>query len=523
MTSITSLSHLNLSYNNLHGPSPSTNQFGTFTDPADFEAIFHKITFAKLHQLKLLAISCERSFAINLSDEWVPPFSLTFIELRRCFLGPKFPAWLETQKQLEIVILANDTISDPIPPWLWTMCSQLQVLDLSDNQIDGDLPSLVSFPSYPISQVVESFHFSYQNNVLVDLSSNRFHGLLPLWPNVTHLNLANNLFSGSIPLDFGHVMTKIQVLDLAGNAFTGSLPNSITKAKQLLRVDLSDNHLSGNIPDWWYDLQQLQVIDLYGNDLSGSIPPSICSPPSLFWLRLSPNNLSGELPRSFRNCNGLLALDIGDNKQNQRHHTRVVWRKSLYLCKWFYSFLLRKLERSKVREILQVESQLLLFQLCFYIQLELVEKGTKKKYTFTLDQVNLIDLSSNNLHGEIPKEITNLSALGTLNLSWNQLSGRIPEDIGSMQKLETLDLSSNHLSGSIPLSMTSITSLSYLNLSHNNLHGPIPSTNQFGTFTDPSCFRGNPGLCGKQLMTDCSPAKRKETERKLKMMMVSMK
>ncbi|PHT63172.1 hypothetical protein T459_32981 [Capsicum annuum] len=397
MTSITSLRHLNLSYNNLHGPSPSTNQFGTFTDPSDFE--------------------------------------------------------------------------------------------------------------------------------------------------------------GSIPLDFGHVMTKIQVLDLAGNAFTGSLPNSITKAKQLLRLDLSDNHLSGNIPDWWYDLQQLQVRDLYGNDLSGSIPPSICSPPSLFWLRLSRNNLSGELPRSFRNCNGLLALDIGDNNINGtipewfgesflslqmvrmtgnmidgNAPTQLCQLSNLHILDLSHNNLtgsipscLGSLRGLKSVKFYKWNPNYYYFSYVFTSKMELVEKGTKKKYTFTLDQVNLIDLSSNNLHGEIPKEITNLSALGTLNLSWNQLSGRIPEDIGSMQKLETLDLSSNHLSGSIPLSMTSITSLSYLNLSHNNLHGPIPSTNQFGTFTDPSCFRGNPGLCGKPLMTDCSPAKRKETERKLKMMMMSMK
>lgn len=61
--------------------------------------------------------------------------------------------------------------------------------------------------------------------------------------------------------------------------------------------------------------------------------------------------------------------------------------------------------------------------------------------------VNMIDLSSNSLIGEIPEEITNLSALGSLNLSWNQLTGRIPENIGSLQRLETIDLSCNHLSG----------------------------------------------------------------------------
>ncbi|KAJ8529492.1 hypothetical protein K7X08_036327 [Anisodus acutangulus] len=201
--------------------------------------------FARLHQLKVLSLSCGRSFAVNLTNDWVPPFSLITIELRSCSLGTKFPTWLKTQKQLEVVILTNGSISDPIPPWLWTQCSQLQILDLSDNQIGGYLPRL---------------------------------------PNVTHLNLANNLFSGSIPFNIGHLMTKLEVLDLSGNAFTGTIPYSITKVKQLLGLDLSDNHLSGKLPDWWYELLQLQVINLSGNNLSGSVPPSVCSPPSLFWL-----------------------------------------------------------------------------------------------------------------------------------------------------------------------------------------------------------------------------------------------
>ncbi|KAM3378165.1 receptor-like protein EIX2 [Capsicum galapagoense] len=500
--------------------------------------------FARLHQLKVLTLSCLGNFVVNLSSEWIPPFSLIHVELRACGLGPKFPSWLETQKQLRIVILSNSSISDPIPPWLWVMCSQLHWLDLSGNQIGGTLPRLVNFPTSFDSTV--EFFVSYRYGVVVDLSSNRFHGLLPLWPNVTHLNLANNLFSGSIPLNIGHVMTKLQVLDLSGNAFTGSIPYSITRAKQLLRLDLSDNHLSGKIPDWWYRLHQLQVIDLSGNNLSGRIPPSICSPPSLFWLRLSSNNLSGEVPNSLRNCRNLLALDIGGNKINgtipkwfaesllslqmlRMTDNKIGGHIPTQLCHLPNLQLLYLSRNNLIGSIPSCLGSLKLlksvksykwvpnyyyFNYVFTSKMELIKKGTKMTYTFTLEQVNLIDLSCNNLIGEIPSEITNLSALGTLNLSWNQLSGRIPEDIGRMQILETLDLSSNHLSGSIPLSMASITSLSHLNLSHNNLHGPIPTTNQFATFTDPSCFEGNPELCGKPLMKDCPQAKKNETDRK---------
>ncbi|XP_059310733.1 receptor-like protein EIX2 [Lycium ferocissimum] len=548
---LSGLEVLDLGHNQLKGALPeSIFNFSELTElrltTNALEGNLSQNHFARLHQLKKLSLSCGKSFAVNLTNDWVPPFSLIEIELRSCSLGPNFPTWLETQKQLEVVILSSDSISDPIPPWLWNLCSQLQYLDLSDNQIGGSLPRLVSFKSYYSSWTVD-FYSSYKYGVVVDLSSNHFNGLLPLWPDVTHMNLANNLFSGSIPINIGHVMTKLQVLDLSGNAFTGSIPYSITKVKKLLRLDISDNHLSGKLPDWWYELQQLHVIDLSGNNLSGGIPPSVCSPPSLFWLRLSRNNLFGELPKSLRNCKSLLTLDIGENKING---TIPVWFGESLLSLQKLRMTGNMIDGRIPPQLCQLSSLQILdlshnhlegsipsclgslrafksvkfykwlpnyyrFSYVFTPKMELVKKGTKMTYTFTLDQVNLIDLSCNSLHGEIPTEIINLSALGTLNLSWNQLSGRIPKDIGSMQLLETLDLSSNHLSGSIPLSMSSITSLSHLNLSHNNLSGPIPSTNQFGTFTDPSCFEGNPELCGKPLLTDCSLAREKETERKI--------
>ena len=101
--------------------------------------------------------------------------------------------------------------------------------------------------------------------------------------------------------------------------------------------------------------------------------------------------------------------------------------------------------------------------------MELVVKGKDMVFESILPVVNLIDLPSNNLWGEIPDGITNLSTLSTLNLSRNQLIGKIPENIGGMQGLETLDLSCNFLSGPIPPNMSSITSLNHLNLSHNHL------------------------------------------------------
>ncbi|XP_060217098.1 receptor-like protein EIX1 [Lycium barbarum] len=135
---LSGLEVLDLGHNQLKGALPeSIFNFSELTElrltTNALEGNLSQNHFARLHQLKKLSLSCGKSFAVNLTNNWVPPFSLIEVELRSCSLGPNFPTWFETQKQLQVVILSSDSISDPIPPWLWNLCSQLQYLDLSDN------------------------------------------------------------------------------------------------------------------------------------------------------------------------------------------------------------------------------------------------------------------------------------------------------------------------------------------------------------------------------------------------------
>ncbi|KAK7364458.1 hypothetical protein VNO80_13138 [Phaseolus coccineus] len=119
-------------------------------------------------------------------------------------------------------------------------------------------------------------------------------------------------------------------------------------------------------------------------------------------------------------------------------------------------------------------------------------------------QLNLksIDLSSNNLTGEIPKEIVYLFGMVSLNLSRNNLSGEIPSEIGNLSSLESLDLSRNHLYGRIPSSLSQIDFLGKLNLSNNSFSGRIPLGRHLQTF-EASSFEGNVDLCGEQLNKSC--------------------
>ena len=83
-------------------------------------------------------------------------------------------------------------------------------------------------------------------------------------------------------------------------------------------------------------------------------------------------------------------------------------------------------------------------------------------------------LYSNQLSGDIPPELGNLASLEDLNLWSNQLSGSIPPELGNLANLQKLDLLRNQLSGNIPPKLGNLTNLSHLYLGINQLSSNIP-------------------------------------------------
>ncbi|KAL2581819.1 hypothetical protein GLYMA_15G247500v4 [Glycine max] len=128
----------------------------------------------------------------------------------------------------------------------------------------------------------------------------------------------------------------------------------------------------------------------------------------------------------------------------------------------------------------------------------LMWKGQEYLYLNPEFLLKSIDLSSNDLTGEIPKEVRYLLELVSLNLSRNRLSGEILPEIGNLTSLEFLDLSRNHFSGEVPSTFSKIDRFVVLDLSNNYLVGRIPWGRQLQTFSA-STFEGNTDLCGEPL------------------------
>jgi hypothetical protein len=246
------------------------------------------------------------------------------------------------------------------------------------------------------------------------------------------------------------------VVSLENNSLTGEFPFDLQFCKGLQMLDLGENNFHGIIPDWVGEsFQWLQFLRLHSNLFYGNIPSKLTQLNNLQVLDLANNNLSGPLPRGLDNFTSMSQfLYEGDNDT--------------------------------------------------IVKLNAITKGLILEYSSAeLFYFRSMDLSNNNLTGEIPQEIVFLIALVNLNLSHNHLIGNIPLKIGNMTSLESLDFHMNNLSGTIPQSMSALYSLEVLNFSYNNLSGSIPTGHQLQALDDPSIYSGNPYLCGPPLKTSC--------------------
>ncbi|KAL0303915.1 UNVERIFIED_CONTAM: Receptor-like protein EIX2 [Sesamum radiatum] len=419
------------------------------------------------------------------------------LSLRQCKLGKYFPRWLKTQKEIGYIDISSTGISDIVPTWFGGIAPNVFYLNASNNQMHGFFPNFSLVPISLRGPVLPYFRLNLMTmdlsrnkisgpltflcNVkewgLLDLSDNLFSGRIPdcfaNFHKLTYLNVANNHLSGEIPYSFG-ALSSLTLLHLRNNSLSGGLPTSMRNCTGLKMIDLGENRLTQNIPAWIGDsFPELIVLILRDNEFYGDVPSNLCRLANLQVLDISSNNVSGSIPDCLQDYNAM-------TKKQTRGWFSDNWALwGFPLPEAWHSVYTRSFE-----------------------SIYFMWKGKEVKYMNHLGLVKLIDLSNNDLIGEIPSNITRLVGLVGLNVSRNNLVGPIPRDIGQLESLNFLDCSRNHLSGGVPTSLGDLSHLGVLDLSYNNLSGRIPLSDQGLTF-DESAYVGNDGLCGRPVNKSC--------------------
>ncbi|KAJ6731696.1 LEUCINE-RICH RECEPTOR-LIKE PROTEIN KINASE FAMILY PROTEIN [Salix purpurea] len=275
-------------------------------------------------------------------------------------------------------------------------------------------------------------------------------------------------------------LSSLLVLDLSRNFFEGHIPAELGDLLQLRQLSLSWNLLGGNIPEELGFLHHLVYLDLGSNRLAGDIPvPLFCNgSSSLEYMDLSNNSLTGEIP--LKNECKLVALRF-----------LLLWSNRLV------GRVPRALSNSTNLEWLDLESNMLSGELPSEIELELAGNNLHGEIPPIIGDLSTncvqIHLDENLLYGSIPSHISNLvnltllnlssnllnalaniSHLGLLDLSKNKLTGSIPDTFAHLSQLRRLFLYENQLSGTIPPSLGQCVNLEILDLSRNNISGTIP-------------------------------------------------
>ena len=102
--------------------------------------------------------------------------------------------------------------------------------------------------------------------------------------------------------------------------------------------------------------------------------------------------------------------------------------------------------------------------------------GNIPAYLGDLTELRRIDLDENDLTSHIPPQLGNLKKLTHLYLFDNQLSGEIPPELAQMTSLQVLDPADNDLTGQVPEEIGNLSNLTQLVLAENQLSGPLPDS-----------------------------------------------
>lgn len=451
-----------------------------------------------LHYLDL-----SQNYDLVVSDlHWISHLtSLQYLNLGGVYLHKDID-WLQSVTMLPSLLelhLKSCNLENMYPFLQHANFTSLQVLNLADNHFMPELPNWL----FNLSEISR-----------IDLSQNQIHSqlpeTLPYLRSLKYLVLYNNFLKGPIPSWIGQ-LEQLQELDLSHNSLSGPIPASLGNSSSLIKLILESNNLTGNLPVELGQLFKLETLRVSDNPLTGIVSEkNLLSLRNLKNFSLGSSSLIFDFDPKWVPPFQLLNMELGYLRDKLpawlftqtslkyltiRHSTA-----SFEPLDMFWNFTNRlesiSLENNTINGDM---SKVFLSSKVVWLGANNLRGGmphiSPEVVVLHLRNNSLsgsispllchnmrhkrnlvyLDMSYNNLSGELTDCWNNWKSLVLVNLRFNNLTGKIPHSMGSLSHLRFLYLKSNKFIGKVPFSLRNCKNLRILDLCRNNLSGVIPS------------------------------------------------
>ncbi|KAL0912919.1 hypothetical protein M5K25_016340 [Dendrobium thyrsiflorum] len=318
------------------------------------------------------------------------------------FPNSTIPSWLYNMTNLVELHLPGCQLHGMVPSNLLGALCRLRILDLSSNLIHGSISSMFLGQFSKCTTRYELKYLALSNN---DLSG----------------NIQPNNFTGPVSWATLSLLCDLDILNLRENNFIELIDDeSAPKCKEykMTYMDISENKMSGSMPEWVGQMRQLRYLHLGNNRLIGSIPQRFGQLMNLNYLNLHTNLLQGSLlDANFVNLSQLKILDLSNNQLDF----------NMMSFNWVPPFQVF---------ILDIHSCLIGPRFPSWLQ--------------TQKFLNYLDVSNGGISDIIPSWFWNItSQVVFLGMFYNSIRGELPMSLNIRFK-STIDLRSNLLEGHLP-------------------------------------------------------------------------
>ncbi|GER37846.1 leucine-rich receptor-like protein kinase family protein [Striga asiatica] len=361
--------------------------------------------------------------------------TLTILSLQQNLLSGILPHdIIPPQSSLQQLILSLNRLSGPIPSSI-VNASALTLLELNRNSFSGSVPNFGTLTNLRALRLWEnnltttgeltfiSSLTSCRNLQVLEISDNQLNGILPasvgnLSPSLTRFVASRCGIVGPIPPEFGR-LENLETMALTGNRLTGSIPSEIGELSQLYTLAVGGNRLSGHIPIDICRLSRLGQLYLYDNELVGPVPNCLGELDSLTEIYFNSNDLNSTIPPGLWDIRDLGFLDLSRNSFDGQLSPRVGSLTAL-----------RTLDLSSNHLTGNIPSSIGDCRSLDYLSLANNNFGgpIPRSLGENLRGLTALDLSNNSLTGSIPESLQNIGDLREFNVSYNDLEGVIPDE-----------------------------------------------------------------------------------------------